>query len=710
MNFMIAKIFLRICLACLLLFYFNLGYAQTPVGVKGILDLRTYNFKTNAPVRLSGEWNIYWQTLYTHAPAASGSEQQWIRLPALWNDYIWKGEKLTEDGYATFHLKILLPKEKNFYSIQIPYMYTAYSMYIDSFLVAKNGQVSQQANTHVSEFLPKLANFQSSRGEVDIVIQVSNFEDRKGGIWEVPKISLSEKINAAHSKKLAFEFFIIGAMVLIGLYQLGLYFIRKEDKSSLYFGIFCLLMGIHSLFVGSVFIQIMFPNMQWVWTSRLEYLSMYTMPVIFFLFINALFPGYIKKWVIQFFVFFTIAACAFILFTSKKTFGILLNIMLVPVLAMAYYSLRAIIRALKDMKHGSFNALIGIIIFLLFIVNEILYGLEYINTGNYMQYGLLIFVVIQSLNMAYIFSQAFKDVKKLTSNLRLTNVSYSRFVPAAFLNFLGKPDIISVELGDQKRADISILFVDIRSFTTLSETMSPQDNFDFINSYFSKISPVIRRNSGFVDKFIGDAIMSLFPNKPEDAINAAIEILTELKEFNKIRAAHNQAPIHVGMGLNTGTVMLGTVGEQERMETTVISDSVNLAARLETMAKLYDIQIITTLTTIERLQNPMQFSYRMLHKGRVKGRQEAVTLIEIFNEAIDPDYLNKLKSKTDYEKGMLLYQQGDLAGALSLFISISEILPNDKATKNYIHQCHKYLKDGLPYNWDGIELFDLRSA
>ena len=99
----------------------------------------------------------------------------------------------------------------------------------------------------------------------------------------------------------------------------------------MYFGIFCLLMGIHSLFVGSVFIQIIFPNLPWAWTTKLEYLTMYSMPLIFFLFINALFPGYIKKWVIRFFVFFTVAACAFVLLTSKKTFGILLNIMPVPV-------------------------------------------------------------------------------------------------------------------------------------------------------------------------------------------------------------------------------------------------------------------------------------------------------------------------------------------------------------------------------------------
>lgn len=698
---MIARFFLQINIVCFLLFFTIKANAQNPVAQKGILDLRTYAFTTKNPVRLNGEWNFYWKQF--HISYQANGDYQWIKLPGVWNGYKWKGEKLSEDGYATFHLKVLLPPEKQLYSIEIPYMYTAYSMYIDSFLVAQNGQVGKQPDTHISEFLPKVANFQSSRGEVDIVIQVSNFDDRKGGIWKVPQIGTTEKIISLRSGTVALEFFIIGALILIGLYQIGLFFIRKEDKSSLYFGIFCLLMGIDSLFTGSVFIQILFPTLTWGLTVKLEYLCIYSMPVIFFLFINALFPGYIKKWVLYFFVILSAAACTFILLTSKKTFGFLLDILLFAILAMAFYSFRILARAIKDKKHGSLNTLIGIIIFLLFIINEILYGLEYVNTGNYMQYGLLIFVVIQSLNIAYVFSEAFRDVIKLTTSLSLTNKSYSRFVPAAFLNFLGKPDIISVELGDQKRADISILFVDIRSFTTLSEAMSPQDNFDFINSYLSEISPVIRRNGGFVDKFIGDAIMALFPYKPEDAVNAAIEILSVLKEYNKTRAVDNHPPIHVGMGLNTGTVMLGTVGEQERMDTTVISDAVNLASRLESLAKVYDIQILTTLNTIEQIKNRVHFSYRVIHKGRVKGRNEAVTLIEIFNEDIDPDYQDKLNIKTDYEKAMLLYQQGNLTEALQLFTAVAGILPNDKATKNYIQRCHKYLKEGLSENWDGIE-------
>ncbi len=214
MNFIMAKMFLRISFACFLLFCSTPGYTQTPVAVRGVLDLRAYTFNTKAPVRLSGEWNFYWQSLYTYSPTSTGAEQQLIRLPGVWNEYLWKGRKLTEDGYATFHLKLLLPKEKKFYSIEIPYMYTAYNMYIDSFLVAKNGQVSQQPNTHVSEFLPKLAGFQSSRGEADIVIQVSNFEDRKGGIWEVPRLSISEKIISLHSKNWHLNFLSLAPLFL----------------------------------------------------------------------------------------------------------------------------------------------------------------------------------------------------------------------------------------------------------------------------------------------------------------------------------------------------------------------------------------------------------------------------------------------------------------------------------------------------------------
>ncbi len=683
------------------------GMARQPAAVKGVLDLRGYSFENDGPVRLSGEWEFYWKQLYDKVPA--NAAQQVISLPGLWNGYQWQGKELDEDGYATFHLKLLLPRNHPVLSVDMPYMYTAYKMYVDEVLVCENGTVSGEAVSHRSSFRTQLSSFHADEdGEIDILIQVSNFEDRKGGMWEVPMISVTDQIVTNHSRKLALEFFVIGALVLFGLYQIGLYFIRKEDKSSLYFGVFCLLMGIHSLFVGMVFIQTLLPHLSWGWMVKLEYLTMYLMPVVFFLFIMSLFPGYVKQWVVTLFVGFTALACLFILLTHKKIFGFLLDLMIVSVAAMALVSLRVLFRAVKDGKRGSANALFGVLVFLVFILNDILFGMELINTGNYLKFGLLIFVAIQSLNIAYIFSQAFKDVKDLTNHLRLTNQSYSRFVPRAFLDFLGKTDINTVELGDQKRADMSMLFVDIRSFTTLSETMSPQDNFDFINDYLSEISPVIRRNGGFVDKYIGDAIMALFPGKAEDAVHAAIDILKTLDRFNAKRAGNGLAPVRVGMGLNRGTVMLGTVGEQERMDTTVISDAVNLASRLEVLAKLYDVQLMTTLSTLEQIENKASFAYRVIHRGRVKGKAELVTLVEVFNAEIDPLCQEKLSSRDHYKLAMQAYQQGNIREALTLFEKVREVLPMDRATLNYIARCEKFLADGLPDGWDGVEPLDWR--
>jgi adenylate cyclase len=681
---------------------------KAPVARNGVLDLRNHSFLKDGSVRLSGEWNFFWKQLHQQLPAQA--DKQIINLPGLWNGYAWKGEELQGDGFATFHLKVLLPKDMQLFSIDVPYMYTAFKLYIDSMLVCENGNVSGEPDQHISRFQPRLSSFTASPdGEVDILIQISNFEDRKGGIWEVPMISTTEQIVTNHSRRIALEFFVIGALVLFGLYQIGLYFIRKEDRSSLYFGIFCLLMGLHSLFVGSVFIQTLLPSLPWAWMVKLEYLTIYLMPVIFFLFIDALFPGYVKKWVKQFFVGFTLLACLFILATAKKTFGFLLDIMFLPILAMAVVSVGILLKAVRDGKRGSTNALFGVLVFLVFIFNDVLFGLEYINTGNYINFGLLIFVGIQSLNIAYMFSQAFKDVKNLTQHLKLTNASYSRFVPKAFLDFLGKTDINTVELGDQKRADMSMLFVDIRSFTTLSETMSPQDNFDFINSYLSEISPVIRKHGGFVDKYIGDAIMALFPGKPEEAVLASLDILTVLKQYNAKREAKNLPPVRVGMGLNTGTVMLGTVGEQERMETTVISDAVNLASRLEVLAKLYDVQILTTGNTIAHITQPA-FAHRVIHRGRVKGKAEMVTLIEVFSEETDSQYQEKMRTKDVYAQAMLAYQKGDMNEALRLFSEVQKRLPSDRATNNYISRCHKFLSDGLPDGWDGVEPLDWRGT
>ncbi len=163
------------------------------------------------------------------------------------------------------------------------------------------------------------------------------------------------------------------------------------------------------------------------------------------------------------------------------------------------------------------------------------------------------------------------------------NDACGRFVPHQFLSFLGYESIVEVKLGDAVKKEMSILFSDIRNFTSLSETMTPDDNFKFINGYLKRMEPAIEKNNGFIDKYIGDAIMALFGGTADDAVKAGIKMLQLLNEYNTTRQRPERPPISIGIGINTGSLILGIVGGSNRISGTVISDAVNLASRIESL-------------------------------------------------------------------------------------------------------------------------------
>ena len=182
---------------------------------------------------------------------------------------------------------------------------------------------------------------------------------------------------------------------------------------------------------------------------------------------------------------------------------------------------------------------------------------------------------------------SFDKIERQNEDMLRQNKAFVRFVPREFLRFLEIESIVDVKLGDAVQKEMSILFTDIRSFTSLSESMTPQENFNFINGYLGRVGPVIRSRGGFIDKYIGDAVMALFPERPEDAIDAAIELQCTVELYNRHRNNSGYDPISIGIGIHTGSIMLGMIGEAERMEGTVISDAVNMASRLEGMTKEY---------------------------------------------------------------------------------------------------------------------------
>ncbi|MDZ7604374.1 MAG: adenylate/guanylate cyclase domain-containing protein [Cyclobacteriaceae bacterium] len=176
-------------------------------------------------------------------------------------------------------------------------------------------------------------------------------------------------------------------------------------------------------------------------------------------------------------------------------------------------------------------------------------------------------------------------------------------------------------MGDQVHRDMTILFSDIRSFTSITEKLSAKESFAFLNQFLECIMPAITSNGGFIDKYIGDAIMALFPTDPEDAIIAAIEIQNRLKEYNAGRETADKEKIKIGVGIHTGPLMLGTIGVKDRMDGTVISDAVNLASRLEQLNKHYGTLMIGSHSTVQKLSKPETYNFRFLSYARVKEKK-----------------------------------------------------------------------------------------
>ncbi len=296
-------------------------------------------------------------------------------------------------------------------------------------------------------------------------------------------------------------------------------------------------------------------------------------------------------------------------------------------------------------------------------------------------------------------------IKNYIDDISEINNSYYRFVPKQFLDFLDKKSITDIHLGDQIQKEMTVMFSDIRSFTEISENMTPRDNFNFINHYLGYMEPIISRNHGFIDKYIGDAIMALFPESADDALNAAIEMRAKLQEFNEDLKLNGQAPINSGIGMNTGNLMLGIVGGKGRIEGTVISDHVNLASRLEGLTKKYGASIIISQEMLIKLENPTNYQFRFLDMVNVKGKRNSVNIFEILDG--EPHHVRKAKLATNglFKEGLQFYRNKEMDKALEVFSRIETESPEDIAVKIYIERCNKFLEKGLPENWDGTESF-----
>ena len=402
------------------------GGPVLPIAKKGRIDLTQWNFSTDGPIALTGEFEFYWNQLLSSEKFSQNNgslNPGYIVVPAWWNGYIHKGKTIKGEGYGTYRLLVKIDPKVDALAMNTFEMSSAYTIFINGDTISSAGVVGTTKKTAVPGYKPEIVDFKVDRNILDIVIQVSNFSHRIGGAWEPLTLGTRSQLQKIKEKKIAVNLLLFGSIIIIGLYHLGIYSLRRSEWSTFFFGLFCLIIALRILFTGERYILLIFPGLSYELIGKIEYLTFYLAVPAFLHYFYALFRVRLSKAIL-------ITATALSLFLS-------LTVVLFPVKifshSLVFYQLFTValfIYATVILVMASLNKEVKAIIFLagfsmLFFmsVNDMLYAQNIIRANYMVQFGLFIFVFSQAYLLSRYFSDAFQTIEdqhmKLAENERL---------------------------------------------------------------------------------------------------------------------------------------------------------------------------------------------------------------------------------------------------------------------------------------------------
>jgi adenylate cyclase len=299
------------------------------------------------------------------------------------------------------------------------------------------------------------------------------------------------------------------------------------------------------------------------------------------------------------------------------------------------------------------------------------------------------------------FNRMAQHIRTYIKDITTFSEASHRFVPQQIFKYLGKKGITEVHLGDQVQGNMSVMVANIRSFNQLSKQLSPKQNFDFMNGFLKRFSPFVRQEEGLISKYLGAGFMALFPGRSEDAIRAAIAIRRELAAYNDSLIASGYRPVDMGIAIHKGPLMLGIVGEEQRMEGNVISDDVNVTTALERLSDTMGSSLLVTKTFFDQLRAPERIRCRYLGRIGMEGKDESVELFDVYEGDSDKERQLKDRTKTTFEKGIRLCQEGRFYDARETFVEVIKLNRFDKAAKLYFYLCDEYYQKGSSEGWNG---------
>ncbi|MCA9127413.1 MAG: adenylate/guanylate cyclase domain-containing protein [Planctomycetales bacterium] len=605
----------------------------------GVIDLANWEPELHSLVSLDGQWSFYpnqfvpADELDEHSATASPF---YLRVPGTWNQLV-RSENLSDRAASqpgsligTYHLVIDMPNRPGIYGLRLQSALSAYQLWVDGNLITSVGQIGNDEATTVPLYVPRSALFYCAGEPISVVIHIANFHHRDGGLYRKILLGTDQQLIAQERLSVASDMFVLASVTMLAGYQLIHFFCRRQELASLYFALGSLSVVFWHASNNEHLLHDIYPPLSSRAGQIIDYCSFFGSTSFFALFLRAMYPTYYPRLLVAAVLSVSTIYAILVPLVSMLTANRLIPGFQVVTVVASLLSVALLVRAVLAKAPLAGYIACGVVVFLATFLHDLMYSHGLLQTMWLSPYGLVFFIFIMSMTISIRFKKSFNHISDL-------KIGFEKFVPKRFLMRITDEDLSRIELGNAREEEIVVLFSDIRGFTAISEQLSPAHLLEYLNMYFLEMANVVKRHGGFIDKYIGDAVMALFDSdEPQDslppnqrAMRAALEMHGALRELNQRLVARGWPEIRIGVGIHFGPVVMGTVGAEFRMDSTALGDTVNIAARLEGLTKQYQVPIIISGTVLAQLPPNHEFSIREIGTVPIHGKQLPVQIFEL---------------------------------------------------------------------------------
>lgn len=592
--------------------------------VKGVFDAE--NIAVGDIQVLEGEW-IFIPNKFVDPLEDFGKYSRYENINTSWHKY---GDGLSVYGYGTYALKIKNLSSNGVYAIKTATVSSAFIAYLEGKEIYRSGVVGNSRKFETFNWdAPFITLPTFGKEDVTLVFHVSNFSDNKAGFLKPIEFGFySTLLNAKNASVLTLTI-LAGILLLAAAFFISLSIFYPKEKQSLYFGLlaanFCLRICCYDEFLLTTII----PGISGEALFKIGYITLSLGIIFVSFFIHNLFSKIKSRyWVVM--LFPGILYIIINIFAPMRVSAILLQPAQIYVLLFAAYNIIVVIRSALKKDTSAILFLTGFSIFLILGIRDILIANRIIQGFFLSHIGVLVLLIPMAIVVLNNFRDSSNRVIGITKQIEATNEALAKFVPNEFMSFLRKKHV-DIKLGDNILKDMYIAFIHLGVYTGLETEKERLSLLRIYNDTLANINPIIQAHNGFIDKYLTEGLMVLFYGSADDVIKCMLEIKSIVQFENMDREISKLPKIDLAVGIHYGRLMLGTIGEEERMDSTVISDVVNVASRLHFYALKKGVNIfiseVVKKNVINLPLNEVKFEYNGL--VRFRGKDEPVRIYEV---------------------------------------------------------------------------------